>query len=87
MPKTLMAEVSAVGRLHWPLNKPPPRARWVPGVLGGGVRTEWRHTEPFLGLDIHPLLYVKQVTSKDLLLSTGNSTQYPVRAYMGTEPK
>ena len=33
--------------------------------------------------DIHTLLYVKQITSKDLLCNTGNPTQYSVMIYMG----
>ena len=34
------------------------------------------------------LLYIKQITNKDLLYSTaGNSTQYSVMTYMGTESK
>ena len=33
------------------------------------------------------LPYIKQITNKDLLCSTGNSTQYSVKAYMGKESK
>ena len=33
------------------------------------------------------LLYIKQITNKDLLYSTGNSIQYSVTAYMGKEPE
>ena len=33
----------------------------------------------------HTLLYVRQITNKDLLYSTGNSTQYSVIIYMGKE--
>ena len=40
-----------------------------------------------LGINIYTLLYIKQVTNKDLLYSTGNSTQYSVMAYMGKESK
>ena len=36
-------------------------------------------------IDIYTLLYIKQITNKDLLYSTGNSTQYSVMAYMGKE--
>ena len=32
-------------------------------------------------------LYIRQVTNKNLLYSTGNSTQYSVKAYMGKESK
>ena len=39
------------------------------------------------GIDIYTLLYIKQITNKDLLYSTGNSTQDSVMAYMGKEPK
>ena len=31
------------------------------------------------------LLYIEWITNKDLLYSTGNSTQYSVVAYMGKE--
>ena len=31
-----------------------------------------------IGIDIYTLLYVKQIIKKDLLHSTGNSTQYSV---------
>ena len=37
--------------------------------------------------DTYTLLYIKQVTDKDLPNSTGNSTQYSVMVYIGTEPK
>ena len=37
-------------------------------------------------IDIYTLLYMKYTTSKDLLSSTGNSTQYSVMTYMGKEP-
>ena len=39
------------------------------------------------GADIYPLLYIKQITNKDLLYSTRNSTQYSVTTYMGKESK
>ena len=38
-------------------------------------------------IDIYTLLYIKQITSKDLLYSRGNSTQYSVLPYMGRESK
>ena len=47
---------------------------------GGGMNQE-------IGIDIYTLLYIKQITNKDLLYSTGNSTQYSVMAYMGKESK
>ena len=37
--------------------------------------------------DIYTLLYIKQMTNKDLLYSTGNSTRYSVMAYMGKMSK
>ena len=39
------------------------------------------------GTDICTLLYIKQITNKNLVCSTGNSTQYSVMAYMGKESK
>ena len=40
-----------------------------------------------IGIDIHTLLYIKQITNKDLLYSTGNSTRYSVMGSMGKESK
>ena len=40
-----------------------------------------------IGIDIYTLLYVKQITNKDLLYSTGNSTRYSVMAYMEKKSK
>ena len=37
--------------------------------------------------DMYTLLYVIWITIKNLLYSTGNSTQYSVMAYMGKESK
>ena len=37
--------------------------------------------------DEYTLLYIKQITKKDLLCSTGRSTQYSVMTYMGKESK
>ena len=37
------------------------------------------------GINIQKLLYVRQITKKDLLCSTRNSTQYSVITYMGKE--
>ena len=39
------------------------------------------------GIDIHTLLYVKQITNKDLLCGTGKFTQYSVMMYIGKESK
>ena len=36
-------------------------------------------------MDIYTLLYFKWITNKDLLYSTGNSTQYSAMTYMGKE--
>lgn len=38
-----------------------------------------------IGIDICTLLYIKQITKKDLLHSTGHSTQYPVMTCMEKE--
>ena len=45
---------------------------------GGGRNQEF-------GTDIYTLLYIKQIIKKDLLYSTGKSTQYSVITYMGKE--
>ena len=37
------------------------------------------------GTDIYTLLYLKRITNKDLLYSTGNSAQCYVAAWMGGE--
>ena len=50
------------------------------GKAGGGINWE-------IVIDIYTLLYIKQITNKDLLYSTGNSTQYSVMTYMGKESK
>ena len=50
------------------------------GKRAGGINWE-------IGIDIYTLLYIKQITNKDILYSTGNSTQYSVMAYMGKESK
>ena len=46
---------------------------WLPG--GGRWRggIDWE-----FGIDMYTLLYLKQITNKDLLYSTGNSAQYSV---------
>ena len=44
---------------------------------------EWINWE--IGIDIYTLLYIKQITKKDLLHSTGNSTQYSVMTCMEKE--
>ena len=50
------------------------------GYQGVGINWEF-------GIDIYILLYIKQINRKNLLHSTGNSTQYSVMAYMGKESK
>ena len=47
-------------------------------MRGGGINWEF-------GIDIYTLLYIKQIISKDLLYSTGNSAQYFVVTYKGRE--
>ena len=49
------------------------------GRMGGGINWE-------TGIDMYTLLYIKQMTNKDLP-STGNSTQYSVMTHMGKESK
>ena len=46
------------------------------GERQGGIN--WK-----IGTDIYTLLYIKQITNKDVLDSTGNSTQYSVMTYLG----
>ena len=48
------------------------------GKSGGGINWE-------IGTDIYTLLYIKQITNKDQLYSTGNSTQYFIITYMEKE--
>ena len=48
------------------------------GEKEGGINWE-------IGIDIYTLLYTKQITNKDLLYGTGNSTQYSVMIYMRKE--
>ena len=55
----------------------------------GGSNIKWQIStmqKPELLLH-QPNIYIKSVTNKNLLYSTGNSTQYPVMAYMGKESK
>ena len=37
------------------------------------------------GMDMHTLLYLKWITNKEVLYSTGNSAQCYVAAWMGRE--
>ena len=48
------------------------------GEKGRGIGWE-------IGIDIYTLLYIKQITIKNLLYSTGKSIQYSVLTYMGIE--
>ena len=50
------------------------------GKRRGGIN--WEN-----GIDTYTLLYIKQITNKDLVYRTGNSTSYPVMPYMGKESK
>ena len=40
-----------------------------------------------IGIDIYTLMFIKQITNKNLLYSPGNSTRYSVMTYMGKESK
>ena len=53
---------------------------WLPGgdAWGEGLVREF-------GIDTYTLLYLKWITNKDLLYSTGNSAQCYVAAWMGAE--
>ena len=51
---------------------------WLPKGKGGGINQEFE-------INIYTLVYTKQIINKDLLYSTGNSTQYTVITYMGKE--
>ena len=53
---------------------------WLPKGKGGGINQEF-------GVKIYTVLYIKQITNKDLLYNTGNSAQYCVMSYMGKESK
>ena len=53
----------------------------LPKVLGGGEMNEE------FGINIYTLLYIEQITNKDLLYSTGNYIQYFVITYKGKESK
>ena len=44
----------------------------------GGINWE-------IGIDTYTPLYIKQITNKDLLYSTGNSYQYSIMTYMEKE--
>ena len=46
---------------------------WLPGREEGGGKIDRE-----FGIDVYTLLYLKEITDKDLLYSAGNSAQYPV---------
>ena len=46
---------------------------WLPGGKGSGGGMDWD-----FGIDMYKLLYLKWITNKNLLYSTGNSAQYYV---------
>ena len=52
-------------------------------VMGGGQRGKGIVSK--FGMDVYTLLYLKWITNKDLLYSTGNSTQCYMAAWMGEE--
>ena len=52
------------------------------GYQGGKGGINWE-----IGIDIYTLLYIKQITNKDLMYSTGSSTQYSLMTYMGKGSK
>ena len=54
------------------------------GLWGGGGGWEEGIVKEF-GMDMYTLLYVKWITNKDLLHSTGNSVQYHGEGWMGGE--
>ena len=56
----------------------------VPGWGGWGEHWGKRMVRE-LGMDIYTLLYLKWITNKDPLYSTGNSAQCYVAARMGAE--
>ena len=68
---------------------------WQMNKLTGQYGTQWNTTHQKImrginwetGIDIYTPPYIKQITNKDLLYSTGNSAQYSVMTYMGKESK
>ena len=45
-----------------------------------GIGIDWK-----FGMDLYTLLYLKQITKRDLLYSTGNSVQCYLAAWMGED--
>ena len=54
-------------------------------VVAVGAGGWWQGTLREFGMDMYTLLYLKRITKKDLLYSTGNSAQCYVAAWMGRE--
>ena len=56
------------------------------GIYGCQSGEGWREeVVRKFGMDVYTLLYLKWITNKDLLYSTGNSAQCYVAAWMGGE--
>ena len=53
-------------------------SRLLGGKIGATIVREF-------GIDMYTLLYLKQITNKDLLYTIGNSAQCYVAAWMGGE--
>ena len=56
---------------------------WLPKGKGRGEG----QTNFEFGINRYRLLYMKQITNKDLLYSTGNYSQHPVKNHNGKEYK
>ena len=54
-------------------------------VVAVGAGGWWQGTLREFVMDMYTLLYLKRITKKDLLYSTGNSAQCYVAAWMGRE--
>ena len=55
------------------------------GTYGCQGEGWWNGRVREFGMDRYTLLYLKWITNKDLLSSTGNSAQYYVAGWMGRE--
>ena len=65
-------------------NKLTKQAHRLPvGASGRGCREKEVFSE--FGMDLYTALYLKQITNKDLLYSTGDSAQCSVAAWLGEE--
>ena len=56
-------------------------------VLGMSKLEQPRGINWEIGINIYTLLYIEQITNKNLPYSTGNSTQYSVMTYMEKESR